>query len=548
MSRMKCVLGTVAVVTTILGSSPLARADWFSELTESIQTNSPSAWEGQKRGYFTGGGMSYRVQTNTVPFVSLQVPRIQAGCGGIDAFWGGFGYMNPEYLVQALQNIMTAAPAYAFKLALQNLCDPCDDVMTSIQQMSQALNSIAMDECGTSQALVNLGGDAIASLVGKDASTGASETSNWISEQANFLTQSANSITESIQDFQNWQYCGGFENHSDEWSQCAKIVDISGSIWEKAKDINTDSTSTSAHMVDEMFIKLSRAAFGDIIITPSTDTGSGDTDGASLFNIKYEPPCTEMTANDILQAMLGDLVYANEQVTTEAPQTDEQGGTISNAATGQTVKETDATSANIYIKLRDVVMDGDSVAGVGQCYASELPESLQIHKRALAAITELTQNMTSNPSAELSENTITIIKESTIPIYQIINMLAYRQQSGSVITTDESNALVKLASFGYTQFLIENYIVKAESILDQAYIQLQRSSDGTPTNKDDIDAGYAAIKSKLEIFKGSFMVHFGRTQETLLTGLKQHFEFMRLKDYYMGLLKNRAMRNAYIGS
>lgn len=100
-------------------------------------------------------------------------------------FWGAFSYLNPEYLVQAFQNIMSAAPAYAFKLALQQLCDPCDDVMSALQQMAQAINNIALDECGSAQALVNLGGDAVTSMLGMDSQTGSSAFGNWVSDKAN---------------------------------------------------------------------------------------------------------------------------------------------------------------------------------------------------------------------------------------------------------------------------------------------------------------------------------------------------------------------------
>ncbi len=520
-----------------------AHADWFSSLTDRIQTNNPAAWEGQQRGYFTGGGVSYRAQTNTVPLVNLQAPRIQAGCGGIDAFWGGFGYLNADYLVQALQNVMTAAPAYAFKLALQNLCDPCDDVMTSIQQMAQALNNIALDECGTAQGLVNMGGDAIASLIGKDASEGTSSSSNWVSEKAGYLTRAANSISSSITELQNWQYCGGFENHSDEWSQCAKIVDIRGSMWEKAKDINTDKTSTDGSRVDEIFIRISRAAFGDMIITDSTSMG----DSASLYDVKFEPPCSDMTAQKFLQGMLGNLTYTSQTVQTEAPKNNPETGQSNDSARPSKNVNVPSVETEIKIMTRDIIGTGTSVTGVGQCIQVDMPESLQVHKRASNAIQEIIGKMAKNHSGELSADTIEIIKESTIPIYQLINMFSYRTQHGSVISPEEQSALVKLASLGYTQYLIESYIIKAESILDQAYLQFQRSAVNNIAIKDNIDSSYNAIKSKIQIFRGSFLVDFARTQEILQKSLKDQLEYMRLRDYYMGILKNRGMLNAYRG-
>ncbi len=539
----KFILSTCVVMGISAAYAEHAHADWFSSLTDRIQTNNPAAWEGQQRGYFTGGGVSYRAQTNTTPLVNLQVPRIQAGCGGIDAFWGGFGYLSADYLVQALQNVMTAAPAYAFKLALQNLCDPCDDVMTSIQQMAQALNNIALDECGTAQGLVNLGGDAIASLIGMNASEGTSSSSNWVSEKANYLTQTANSISSSITELQNWQYCGGFENHSDAWSQCAKIVDIRGSMWEKAKDINTDKTSTDGSRVDDTFILISRATFGDMIITDSTSTG----DAASLYDVKFEPPCSDMTAQKFLQGMLGNLTYSSQTIQTESPSVNNDTGASNESANPSKNVNVPTADTEIKIMMRDIITSGDTITGVGQCVQKDIPESLQVHKRASDAIQEIIEKMATNPSGTLSDDTIEIVKQSTIPIYQLINMYSYRSQSGSIISPEEQSALIKLASLGYTQYLIESYIIKAESILDQSYLQFQRSAINNIANKGNIDASYNAIKSKIQMFRGAFMMDLARTQEILQKSLTDQMEYMRLRDYYVGLLKNRGMLNAYRG-
>jgi len=538
---------SLLLITIVLVPAPAAHADWFSNLTDKIQTNSPTSWEGQKRGYFTGGGMSYRLKTSKTPLLSIQAPRIQAGCGGVDAFWGGFGYMSPEYLVQAFQNVMTAAPAYAFKLALQNLCDPCDDAMTSIQQMAQAINNIAMDECSASQALVNFGGDAIASLSGMDAQSGESEFGNWIKEKTNYLTKAASTFNQKVRDLQNWQYCGGFANH-DGWTKCAQFVDITGSIWEKAKSIDRVEDNSP----DDLFIQMSRAFFGDLIITEASSSGTESTDGPTMYNVKYEEPCSEMTARELLKSMLGNIIASTaqknaENITGETSLPQSNGTAPSSNATMVPTGEMDVATAREQIKLRGVIKSGDTVTGVAGCVVQSMPESLRVYERALAAITDVSNKMTTAPRSQLDANTLEIIKQSSIPIYQIINMLAYRAQNGSVITAEETNALVKLASLGYAQFLLENYVNRAESVLDQTYIQMQRGKNGTPTPPEDMKRGYEAIKSKIGTFRGTLLTAFSDIHQTYMAAMKDHFEFMRMKDYYTGLLKTKGLTNAYRG-
>lgn len=123
--------------------------DWLTQKTES----SPGYFEGQKRGYFTGGSFSARWPMKNDYLFSFEPPRLNFGCGGIDAFMGGFSFLNFEYLVQKLQRILQAAPAAAFDLALKNLCEPCSNVIKSMNAASDALNSLQLDDCKAAKVL-----------------------------------------------------------------------------------------------------------------------------------------------------------------------------------------------------------------------------------------------------------------------------------------------------------------------------------------------------------------------------------------------------------
>ena len=123
--------------------------DWITARSET----SPGYFEGQKRGYFTGGSFSARWPMNNDHLLSVQAPRIKAGCGGIDLFMGGMSFLNFDWLVQKLQNILQAAPAAAFDLALKTLCEPCSNVMAKMEDMADKLNNLQIDECHDSKVL-----------------------------------------------------------------------------------------------------------------------------------------------------------------------------------------------------------------------------------------------------------------------------------------------------------------------------------------------------------------------------------------------------------
>lgn len=519
------------------GSASRAEAaDWFSNLTNNLHSNSPAAWEGQKRGYFTGGGFGFRVQTSREPLLNLQAPRISAGCGGIDAFWGSFGYLNPEYLVQAFQNIMSAAPAYAFKLALQQLCDPCDDVMSALQQMAQAVNSLALDECGTAQAMVNVGGDAIASMLGMDAEKGESEFGNWISDKASKLSAGVTKFSEDVRKLQNYQFCGGFSNHAD-YDRCAKFVDIRGSLWDKARDADR----TAANLPGETFFQLARALFGELIIVPGKP-GDGEGKASTMYGVDYYDACPSASARVVVANMLGNLTV--ESVTKTAnPQ--ESGS--SDAITAPPGAATDASVVTAKISFRNVTRKDDVAIGVSACEEGQMPASLRVYERAKAAIEAIAHAMQNNPQTTLDPAVIDVVLQSRLPVYQIINTLAYRGFYGGALTGDEMDALIKLTSIGYTQYILEEFVTKAEGILDQAFIQLTTGKSVSPLDLQVLEIGYQAIKKRMAAFRMEILSSFRDVHQTYMTAFKEALEFQQMRDYYQSLLKNRGMLSAFTG-
>ncbi|WP_237384784.1 conjugal transfer protein TraH [Yersinia enterocolitica] len=70
----------------------------------------------------------------------------------MDAFLGGFSFLDPDYLVEKAQRAMQAAPYVAFDMALKTMCKECADTLGKIEQITNFLNGIQLNEC----ALANL--------------------------------------------------------------------------------------------------------------------------------------------------------------------------------------------------------------------------------------------------------------------------------------------------------------------------------------------------------------------------------------------------------
>jgi len=124
--------------------------DWYDQMTVS----SPGYFEGQRRGYLSGGSFQARWKmTNENPF-AVQMPKIKSGCGGIDVFAGGLSFLDPDLLVDKLQGIVQAAPAVAFDMALKTMCKECSETMKAMERAASWLNGLQLNDCALSKRLV----------------------------------------------------------------------------------------------------------------------------------------------------------------------------------------------------------------------------------------------------------------------------------------------------------------------------------------------------------------------------------------------------------
>lgn len=132
----------------------------FRELGMSSQSSGGGVYESQSRGYLVGGSVTARTPTKYMTPLTIQLPDIKAGCGGIDMFFGGFQFINAEEFKRFLQAAGTAAIGYAFHMALQAVCQSCDSVLRSLRQFADTINKFGMDSCTAGRAAVNLLDDA----------------------------------------------------------------------------------------------------------------------------------------------------------------------------------------------------------------------------------------------------------------------------------------------------------------------------------------------------------------------------------------------------
>ncbi len=109
---------TSAALVTLCVAIP-ANAGWVDDWFDNAVVNGSSSYENQQRGFYSAGGFSGRINTTVDYPITVALPKLNSGCGGVDLFLGGMSFLDEDYLVEKFQNIIQAAPALAFDIALK---------------------------------------------------------------------------------------------------------------------------------------------------------------------------------------------------------------------------------------------------------------------------------------------------------------------------------------------------------------------------------------------------------------------------------------------
>ncbi len=302
--RAKCQLFVVAIIV-VLTISIAQAGSWVDDWLTSSTVASPGYFAGSQRGYYNAGSFQARWPGNGVTYpITVTPPKIKAGCGGISVFMGGFSFMNAQYLVQKLQAILANAPAVAFNLALHTLCTPCENIMSKMEQLSDALNHLQLDACKLSQMAV---AKVYTGLGGEDA------TQKGLADRSFTMETGLNDLYESVQGSQD--AAGGAQMHSDSelLSGCpADIVNVFGFP-------GTVLGNMAAYLgIDPQHINFARGLFGDIGIIQHPNAA-----GVQIFTYYYIDPCDQnpKEKNALMDAFLNNQVYSKTVVPSTGAET-----------------------------------------------------------------------------------------------------------------------------------------------------------------------------------------------------------------------------------
>ena len=117
-------------------------------------TTNPQAYKGQAANYYTGGSAFIRTPVRQAQIANVSLPSINAGCGGIDLFAGGFSYIDSDELVKMGKSIVSSAIPFAVDLALQTWAPQLKNVKDRLESIAQRINALSVNSCEAAQTSV----------------------------------------------------------------------------------------------------------------------------------------------------------------------------------------------------------------------------------------------------------------------------------------------------------------------------------------------------------------------------------------------------------
>ena len=261
---MRTVAASIMVSLALTSAPQIAQAglkDALNQMFISTSTETQAINTQRLRGIY-GGSMSFRPVGRGIDIIQFAPPKINAGCGGVDLFFGSFSFINGEQFEQLIRSIAANAVGYAIKAAITAMCNPCAGILSDLEKAIRELNALAKNTCAIANAMFDTDamdkvmesarniGKHIKSAVGRAADATASENSSLSEKPSKTATG------------------GG----ADTAEHNAKVGNL---VHKAAKQTMKNGANTlKAFLSEEEIIQIVMSAFGTLIVPKESKPGA----------------------------------------------------------------------------------------------------------------------------------------------------------------------------------------------------------------------------------------------------------------------------------
>lgn len=127
---------------------------FFNDMTYASNATSAKSWQGQAARYMTGGSFYSRTGVKNIQMMSISLPSISSGCGGIDVYLGALSFINADQFIAFMKQIMANSPGYMFEIALKTTVPELAAAKDYVQKLASDMNQFNMSSCQAAQGIV----------------------------------------------------------------------------------------------------------------------------------------------------------------------------------------------------------------------------------------------------------------------------------------------------------------------------------------------------------------------------------------------------------
>jgi conjugative transfer pilus assembly protein TraH len=260
-------IGTLS--DAIAGTMGNQLQEYFTKMGGGSNATAPSTYKNQAAGYYNGGSFYGRLPVQTAKLGHIQMPGFKAGCGGIDAWVGGFSHLKAEELMKALRTIGGNMGSYAFMLAIESISPEIYNVMNELNALAQKINGLSVNTCEA--AATALGGmlpqsDATSKHLCQAMGSSLGKVSDWTAarhecgaggKRQEFLDLAHDGLRDTFKDQFNlvWQAI----QHNDFLKASKPLAELfmtlSGTLIVKREGEGYHTTHKKSRAIDQSFIK-----------------------------------------------------------------------------------------------------------------------------------------------------------------------------------------------------------------------------------------------------------------------------------------------------
>lgn len=127
--------------------------NFFADMGVATNVTPGGAYKGQEGGFYTGGSLFSRNPTRDYQLFNIQVPGMSAGCGGIDIFTGGMGFIDSHKIVEMMKAIGANASGYLFSLGMKQISP---QITNTIEEWTARANDANWNNINSCQAATKI--------------------------------------------------------------------------------------------------------------------------------------------------------------------------------------------------------------------------------------------------------------------------------------------------------------------------------------------------------------------------------------------------------